>query len=326
GIDWTIADTGWAKASYGKLYGQWLCGTCVFVYDYNRFNSDSVLNMLSKYKITNFCAPPTVYRYFISEDLSEYDFSSVLNASSVGEPLHPDVFRKFREMTGIEIHEALGQTESACIVGNFTGIEIKPGSMGKANPLYKVFILNNENKLARCGEEGKVAVYLGDTVSSDDCYPCHKYSQYPIGLFQGYIYDKEKNSKIYVNDFYLTGDVAKKDEEGYYWFVSRDDDVIKTSGYRVGPFEIESVLMAHPSVKECAVVGEPDFARGQIVKAFVVLNEGFEPAGELSDELVEFVKQNTAPYKYPRKLEFINELPKNNNGKINRTLLKKGSV
>lgn len=323
-IDFTIADTGWAKAAYGKLYGQWICGTCVLVYDYNRFNVDSVLKTVEKYQVSSFCAPPTVYRYFLKEDLSGYDCSCVRYATSMGEPLYPEVYKDFLEYTGIEIHESFGQTESSLVLGNLIGLKIKPGYMGKAAPLYNLVILDENNKPAPVGKEGRIAVDLGRIVSDDpDVLPKQRFSDYPCGLFCGYIFDKEKNSKIYADHYYLTGDIGVMDADGYFRFVSRDDDVIKTSGYRVGPFEIESVLAEHPAVYECAVIGVPDFARGQIVKAIIVLSNGFEGTDELKEELKEFVKKNTAPYKYPRVIEFVNELPKTFSGKIKRSAIKR---
>lgn len=322
-VDWTIADTGWAKASFGKLYGQWFCGSAVLTYDYERFNGDSVLKFIEKYKVNSFCAPPTVYKYFLKCELSEYDLSSVKCASSMGEPLPPEVFRQFKEKTGLEIRESFGQTESATLIGMFEGVEIKEGSIGKASPIYDICLIGEDNKPVSDGCEGKIAVKLGEKTKEGYEFPLwDKYTDYPLGLFGAYVEDTEKNSKIFTDKYYFTGDLAKRDSEGYYYFLSRDDDVIKTSGYRVGPFEVESVIAEHNAVSECAVIGIPDVQRGQIIKAFIILKEGFEPKDDLAEEIRQYVKNNTAPYKYPRVIEFVNDFPRTFSGKVKRKDLK----
>ena len=269
------------------------------------------------------CAPPTVYRYILKEDLSGYDCSCVRYASSMGEPLPPEVFRQFKEKTGLEIRESFGQTETATLIGMFDGVEIKEGSIGKANPIYDICLVGDDNKPVPDGCEGKIAVKLGEKIKEGYEFPLwDNYTHYPIGLFGAYFMDANKNREIFNEKYYFTGDLAKKDSDGYYYFLSRDDDVIKTSGYRVGPFEVESVIMEHNSVSECAVIGIPDVQRGQIIKAFIILKEGFKPCDDLAEEIKLYVKKNTAPYKFPRVIEFVNDFPRTFSGKVKRKDLK----
>ena len=303
----TVADTGWAKAMWGKLYGQWIVGACVFVYDYEgRFIPDDMLRIISTYKVTSFCAPPTIYRFLIREDLSRYDLSSLEYCTTAGEALNPSVFETFYKQTGIKIMEAFGQTETVPIIITFPWIEPKPGSMGVPNPLYKMDLLTHNGRSAEDGEQGEIVVYTDE--------------KRPLALFMEYYRDKKLTEKVYVNNVYHTGDIAWRDEEGYYWFVGRTDDVIKSSGYRIGPFEVESAVMTHPAVVECAITGVPDEIRGQVIKATIVLAEEYKAkAGEeLATEIQEHVKKVTAPYKYPRIIEFVDELPKTISGKIRR--------
>jgi acetyl-CoA synthetase len=304
GLHYTVADTGWAKSAWGKLYGQWICGSAVFVHDYEKFSPTKTLEMCAKHGVTTFCAPPTVYRFLIKEDLSRYDFSSLEYAVVAGEPLNPEVYEQFRRATGLKLMEAYGQTEMTVGVGNFTGMEPKPGSMGKPSPLYGMFLARPDGTPCDAGEQGEIVV------PGDRCRA--------LGMFQGYHRDPEGNARCLRGGVYHTGDVAWQDEDGYFWYVGRDDDLIKSSGYRIGPFEVESALMEHPAVMECAVTGVPDDERGQIVKATIVLAKGFEASEELAHELQAHVKAVTAPYKYPRVVEFVKELPKTISGKIRR--------
>jgi acetyl-CoA synthetase len=300
----TVADTGWAKAAWGKLYGQWICGAVVFAYDYNRFIPKDMLKIIEKYKIATFCAPPTIFRYFIKEDLKQYDFSHLKYCLVAGEPLNPEVYQQWLSSTGIKLMEGYGQTEMIVILANFPWMEPKPGSMGKPSPLYEIVIVNEDLKPCEVGEEGQIALKLGK----------HK----PVGMFDGYYRDKKLTDSVWHDGWYFTGDVAYRDEEGYYWFVGRADDCFKSSGYRIGPFEVESALLEHPAVLECAVTGIPDPDRGLAVKATVVLTKNYTPSDALVVELQEHVKQVTAPYKYPRIIEFVTELPKTISGKIRR--------
>jgi acetyl-CoA synthetase len=306
-IHLTVADTGWAKAVWGKLYGQWIVGACVFVYDYEgRFIPKDMLEMISKYKVTSFCAPPTIYRFLIREDLSQYDLSALEYCTTAGEALNPSVFKNFYKQTGLKMMEAFGQTETAATVITFPWIEPRPGSMGVPNPLYKMDLLTPDGRSAEDGEQGEIVFYTHD--------------ERPLGLFMGYYRDEALTRQMYSNDIYHTGDIAWRDQDGYYWFVGRNDDVIKSSGYRIGPFEVESALMTHPAVVECAITGVPDDIRGQIIKATIVLADDYkEKAGEkLVKEIQNYVKKVTAPYKYPRVIEFVDELPKTISGKIRR--------
>ncbi len=309
GLHLTVSDTGWGKSVWGKLYGQWICGTCVFVYDYDRFNAHELLSLVEKYRITSFCAPPTIYRFFVKEDLSRYDFSHLEHVTTAGEALHPEVFNVFEKATGKKIYEAYGQTETVAVLGTFEGVEPRPGSMGVASPQFDVDTIDADFNPTEDGEDGDLVIRLPE-------------GELPPGLLNCYYNDTEMIKEKIRHGFFFTGDMAWRDEDGYFWFVGRSDDIIKTSGYRVGPFEIESVLMEHPSVLECAITGAPDPIRGQVVKATVVLARGYTPSDDLANELKDYVKKNTAPYKYPRIIEFIDEMPKTISGKIRRVELR----
>ncbi len=304
GLHYTVADTGWAKSAWGKLYGQWICGSAVFVHDYEKFSATKTLELCSKFGVNTFCAPPTVYRFLIKEDLSKVDFSSLQYAVVAGEPLNPEVYERFLQATGLKLMEAYGQTEMTVGVGNYVGMTPKPGSMGRPSPLYGMYLIRPDGTACDIGEQGEIVI------PADRCRA--------LGMFLGYHRDPETNARCMRGGVYHTGDVAYQDEDGYFWYVGRDDDLIKSSGYRIGPFEVESALMEHPSVMECAVTGVPDEERGQIVKATVVLAKGFEPTDELKHALQNHVKSVTAPYKYPRVVEFVKELPKTISGKIRR--------
>ena len=308
GLHFTISDTGWGKAMWGKLYGQWLCEGAIFVYDFERFHAEDLLPMFAKYNISTFCAPPTMYRFFIKEDLSKYDLSTIKYANTAGEALNPEVFYQFKKATGLNIMEGFGQTETTLTVGNFFGTTPKVGSMGKPSPLYDVDIVNSDNEPVKNGETGEIVI------RTDKGCPC--------GLFNGYYNDEEKTKEAWHDGMYHTGDTAWRDEDGFFWYVGRVDDLIKSSGYRIGPFEIESVIMELPYVLECAVTAVPDPIRGQAVKATIVLTKGTEKSDELKREIQDYVKKNTAPYKYPRVVEFRDELPKTISGKIRRVELK----
>ena len=302
----TVADTGWGKAVWGKFYGQWFAGATVFVFDHEKFNADTLLRQMEKYKVTSFCAPPTIYRFMIREDLSKYDLSSLEYCTTAGEALNPAVFDKFYEKTGIKMMEGFGQTETTMTLGTFPWMEPKPGSMGMPNGQYDIDLLRPDGTSCEDGEKGEIVVRVGD--------------RKPIGLFKGYYRDEEKTREAWHDGLYHTGDMAWRDEDGYYWFEGRIDDVIKSSGYRIGPFEVESALMTHPAVVECAITGVPDDIRGMVVKATVVLGKEWkDKAGDdLVKELQQHVKKVTAPYKYPRIVEFVDELPKTISGKIRR--------
>ena len=302
----TVADTGWGKAVWGKFYGQWFAGATVFVYDHEKFNADTLLRQMEKYRVTSFCAPPTIYRFMIREDLSKYDLSSLEYCCTAGEALNPAVFDKFYEKTGIKMMEGFGQTETTMTLGTFPWMTPKPGSMGIPNAQYDIDLLRADGTPCEDGEKGEIVVRVGD--------------KKPIGLFKGYYRDEEKTREAWHDGIYHTGDMAWRDEDGYYWFEGRIDDVIKSSGYRIGPFEVESALMTHPAVVECAITGVPDDIRGMVVKATVVLGKEWkDKAGdELIKELQQHVKKETAPYKYPRIIEFVDELPKTISGKIRR--------
>lgn len=310
----TVADTGWAKAVWGKLYGQWIVGACVFVYDFEgRFIPEDMLNIISKYKITSFCAPPTIYRFLIREDFSKYNLSALEYCTTAGEALNPSVFEAFYEKTGIKMMEAFGQTETAPTIITFPWIEPKPGAMGVPNPLYKMDLLTHDDRSAEDGEEGEIVFYTD--------------KGRPLSLFKGYYKDEALTREVYKDNIYHTGDMAWRDEDGYYWFVGRTDDVIKSSGYRIGPFEVESAVMTHPAVIECAITGVPDEIRGQVIKATIVLAPEYKDrAGdELAREIQNHVKSVTAPYKYPRVVEFVDELPKTISGKIRRVEIREKS-
>ncbi|MBR1389286.1 MAG: AMP-binding protein [Prevotella sp.] len=302
----TVADTGWGKAVWGKFYGQWFAGATVFVFDHEKFNADTLLRQIEKYKVTSFCAPPTIYRFMIREDLSKYDLSSLEYCTTAGEALNPAVFDKFYEKTGIKMMEGFGQTETTMTLGTFPWMEPKPGSMGIPNAQYDIDLLRADGTSCEDGEKGEIVVRVGD--------------KKPVGLFKGYYRDDEKTREAWHDGIYHTGDMAWRDEDGYYWFEGRIDDVIKSSGYRIGPFEVESALMTHPAVVECAITGVPDDIRGMVVKATVVLGKEWkDKAGDdLVKELQQHVKRETAPYKYPRIVEFVDELPKTISGKIRR--------
>ncbi|MBO6188526.1 MAG: AMP-binding protein [Prevotella sp.] len=302
----TVADTGWGKAVWGKFYGQWFAGATVFVFDHEKFNADTLLRQMEKYHVTSFCAPPTIYRFMIREDLSKYDLSNLEYCTTAGEALNPAVFDKFYEKTGIKMMEGFGQTETTMTLGTFPWMEPKPGSMGIPNAQYDIDLLRADGTSCEDGEKGEIVVRVGD--------------RKPIGLFKGYYRDEEKTREAWHDGLYHTGDMAWRDEDGYYWFEGRIDDVIKSSGYRIGPFEVESALMTHPAVVECAITGVPDDIRGMVVKATVVLGKEWkDKAGDdLVKELQQHVKKVTAPYKYPRIVEFVDELPKTISGKIRR--------
>ncbi len=310
GLHFTISDTGWGKALWGKLYGQWLCEAGVFTYDFDRFVPDDILKLIGKYKITTFCAPPTMYRFFIKEDLEKYDLKSIKYATTAGEALNPEVFQQFLKATGIRLMEGFGQTETTLAIGNFVGSSIKVGSMGKPSPLFDIDLITSDGERAKDGEVGEIVV------RTDKGSPC--------GLFMEYYRDPEKTKEAWHDDIYHTGDTAWRDEDGFFWYVGRVDDLIKSSGYRIGPFEIESVIMELPYVLECAVSAAPDEIRGQVVKADIVLTKGTEKSDELKKEIQQYVKKHTAPYKYPRIVEFRDELPKTISGKIRRVDLRAG--
>ncbi|HEY5508940.1 MAG TPA: AMP-binding protein [Paludibacter sp.] len=306
-IHLTIADTGWLKAVWGKLYGQWIVGACVFVYDHEKFTPAAILEKIQEHHITSLCAPPTIFRFLIREDLTKYDLSSLEYCTIAGEALNPAVYEQFLKLTGIKLREGYGQSETTLSLFTSPWVEPKPGSMGLINPHYDVDLLTPEGRSAEVGEQGQIVIRTD--------------KKYPVGLFKGYYRNTQLTNEAWHDDVYYTGDVAWRDEDGYFWFVGRADDVIKSSGYRIGPFEVESALMTHPAVVECAITGVPDEIRGQIVKATVILSREYkEQAGEaLVREIQEHVKTVTAPYKYPRIIEFVDELPKTISGKIRRT-------
>ena len=303
----TISDTGWGKALWGKFYGQWMCEAAVFAYDFDRFDASDILPMFKKYNITTFCAPPTMYRMLIKEDLSRFDLSSIRYATTAGEALNPEVYFQFEKATGLSIMEGFGQTETTLTIANLVGTKNKVGAMGKPVPGYDIVIVDPDGNPCPVGETGEICI------RTDEKVPC--------GLFKGYYRDAEKTSEVWHDGMYHTGDTAWQDEEGYFWYVSRIDDVIKSSGYRIGPFEIENVIMELPYVLECGVSAAPDEIRGQVVKASIVLTKGTEPTEELKKEIQNYVKKNTAPYKYPRIVVFRDELPKTISGKIQRNKL-----
>ena len=307
GLHLTISDTGWAKAAWGKIYGQWLCEAPLFVYDFDKFDAADILPLFAKYQITTFCAPPTMYRMLIKEDISKYDMSSVQHANTAGEALNLEVYKQIKKLTGLKIMEGFGQTETTCLIGNLHGREYKLGAMGKPVPLYDVDIVDPDGNSVDVGENGEIVIRTSEKV--------------PCGLFKGYYKDEEKTAEVWHDGLYHTGDVAYKDEDGFYFYVGRIDDVIKSSGYRIGPFEIESVIMELPYVLECGVSAAPDEIRGQVVKASIVLTKGTTPSEELKKEIQTYVKEHTAPYKYPRIVEFRDSLPKTTSGKIIRNKL-----
>lgn len=305
-IHLTVADTGWAKAAWGKLYGQWFAGATVFVYSHEKFNALKLLKVMEHYKVTSFCAPPTVYRFLIHEDLSQFDLSSLEHCTTAGEALNPSVFERFKAITGITLYEGFGQTETTMTLGTMPWTTPKPGSMGIPNPQYDIALLRPDGTPCNDNENGEIVVRT----------PNGK----PIGLFKEYYNDPQLTHEVWHDGHYHTGDVAYRDQDGYYWFVGRTDDVIKSSGYRIGPFEVESALMSHPAVVECAITGVPDDLRGMVIKATVVISKTWHgvTGDALVKELQEHVKHITAPYKYPRIVEFVEELPKTISGKIRR--------
>ena len=307
GLHLTISDTGWAKALWGKLYGQWLCEAANFVYDFDRFDSEKILPMFAKYHITTFCAPPTMYRMLIKQDLSRFDLSSIEHASTAGEALNPEVYHQFKKHTGLSIKEGFGQSESTIIIGNLTGDSHKIGSMGKPVPLYDVHLLDSDGNEVERGENGEICIDISKGL--------------PCGLAYAYEGNPEVTAETWHDGYYHTGDLAWKDEDGFFWYVGRADDVIKSSGYRIGPFEIENVIMELPYVLECGVSAAPDEVRGQVVKASIVLVKDFKGTDELKKQIQDYVKSRTAPYKYPRIVEFRESLPKTTSGKIIRKKL-----
>ena len=304
----TVADTGWAKAVWGKIYGQWLSGSAIMTFDYDRFVPKRMMDVIVKHKVTTFCAPPTIYRFLIKEDLSKYDLSNLKYCAVAGEPLNPEVYKQFLDATGIRLMEGYGQTELTVCVATYPWMTPKPGSMGKPSPGYDLDIVNDQGKSCDVGEEGQIVVYTGKRI--------------PPGMFEEYYRDETLTNKVWHDDVYYTGDMAWRDEDGYYWFVGRADDIIKSSGYRIGPFEVESALLEHPAVLECAITAVPDEDRGQIVKATVVVSKNYTASDELAHILQEHVKKVTAPYKYPRIVEFVPELPKTISGKIRRVQIR----
>lgn len=306
----SVSDSGWAKFGWGKIYGQWICGAIVFAYDMDKFIPAKLLEVISKYKITTFCAPPTMYRFMLQEDLKKYDLSSIQRCCTAGEPLNPEVIKKWQEYTGHFIYEGFGQSEGSVLLANFQWFEPRLGSTGKPSPIYDIHLVDKDGNDVKTGEEGSIVVM--DVKN----HP-------PVGLFTGYYKNPEMTEEKLLGKFYNTDDMASCDEDGYYCFIGRDDDVIKCSGYRIGPFEVESALLEHPSVVECAITGVPDPIRGQVVKATVVLAAGYTPSEELKKEIQNHVKRVTAPYKYPRVIEFVDELPKTLGGKIKRGQIRK---
>lgn len=306
----TIADTGWGKAVWGKLYGQWITGSDVFVYDYDKFVPADILNILSKYRITTFCAPPTIFRFLIREDVKAYDLSSLRHCTIAGEALNPSVFQEWKRLTGISLKEGFGQTETTLTVATYPWVEPRPGSMGVRGPQYDIDLVDSDGNPVEDGEEGEIIIHID--------------RKRPVGLFKCYLDDPQETSKAMRDGVYHTGDVACRDKDGYYWFVGRIDDVIKSSGYRIGPFEVENALMSHPAVVECAVTGVPDDIRGQVVKATIVLAKEWRDHNpeQLAREIQDHVKHTTAPYKYPRVVEFVESLPKTISGKIRRVALR----
>jgi len=307
-LHFTLSDTGWAKSAWGKFYGQWLEGSAIFVYDIrSKFNATEILPLIEKYGINTFCCPPPTYRMLILADLDKFDFSELRHCVSAGEPLNPEVIKAWKDATGLTIYEGYGQTETVLCVGTFPGMTPKFGSMGRPSPGWNIELHDDHGKQVGLHEEGKIAI---------------KTDPRPVGLFREYLNNDEENKKSFINGYYYTGDKAYRDEDGYLWFIGRDDDVIKASGYRIGPFEVESALIEHPAVQEAAVVGSPDDIRGMIVKAFVILKPGFRPSDSLVREIQTHVKKVTAPYKYPRVIEFVDTLPKTISGKIRRNVLR----
>ncbi len=304
GLHFTVADTGWAKSAWGKIYGQWLAGSAVMTYDFDKFVPARLMEVIEKYKVTTFCAPPTIYRFLIKEDLTKYNLGALKYCVVAGEPLNPEVYKQFYDATKIKLMEGYGQTELTVVLATYPWMEPKPGSMGMPSPGYDIDIIDPDGKVCEVGEIGQIVIYTD--------------KRKPAGMFNGYYRDEALTAKVWKDNIYYTGDTAWRDEDGYFWFVGRADDIIKSSGYRIGPFEVESALMEHPAVLECAITAVPDDERGQIVKATVVVSKNYHPCDELARELQEHVKKVTAPYKYPRIVEFVAELPKTISGKIRR--------
>lgn len=304
GIHHTSADTGWGKAVWGNLYGQWIAGTTVFIYDYERFNGIKLLEKIIEYKVNTFCAPPTIYRFLIKENIDGYDFSNLSYVTTAGEPLPPEVSKKFKEISGLTIKEGFGQTESTLMIGTFIWLDAKLGSIGKPSPLFNVELLDNEGEIVDIGDEGEISINVSEGVKP--------------GLFKEYYKDPEKQAASWYDGHYHCGDTAWMDEEGYYHFIGRNDDIIKSSGYRIGPYEVESAVLSHDAVSNCAITGYPDPIRGQIVKATIILQPGYEESEELIKDIQNHVKKTTAPYKYPRLIEFVDEIPETISGKIRR--------
>ncbi len=305
----SVSDSGWAKFGWGKIYGQWVCGAVIFCYDMDKFIPLNLLKMITKYRVTTFCAPPTMFRFMLQEDVTKYDLSCIKHCCIAGEPLNPEVFKKWYDLTGLKLYEGYGQSESSVMIANFKWFDPIPGSTGKPSPLYDIQLIDEEGNPCEDGDEGTIAVM--DVKHNP-----------PTGLFTGFFHDPEKTEEKLGGKCYDTGDVAWRDSNGYYWFVGRNDDVIKCSGYRIGPFEVESALIEHPAVVECAITAAPDPIRGQVVKATVVLAKGYSGTPELTKELQNYVKKVTAPYKYPRIIEYVDELPKTLGGKIKRAELR----
>ena len=311
GIHYTVSDTGWGKAVWGALYGQWMMEAAVFVYEYEKFEPVEILDMIEKHRITTFCCPPTMFRLYLNAGLEGHDLSSLKNCCIAGEALNPDTFQTWYDATGLKLMEAFGQTESSVIVGTLRGMEAKPGSMGKPSPQFHVELVDNEGNPVPPGEEGEIVVSIEPRVP---------------GIFVEYYRNEEKTNETLCNGWHHTGDVAWKDEDGYFWYMGRNDDIIKSSGYRISPFEIESVLMEHPGVLECAVTGVPDPVRGQLVKATIVLRGGYEPTEELKKEIQALAKKETAPYKYPRVVDFVDAMPKTISGKVRRVEIRNKDI
>lgn len=308
GLHFTVADTGWAKSAWGKLYGQWLSGSAVMTYDFDKFVPKNMMEVIEKYKVTTFCAPPTIYRFLIKEDLTRFDLSALKYCVVAGEPLNPEVYKQFLETTGIRLMEGYGQTECTVALATYPWMTPKPGSMGKPSPGYMIDLVDENGQSTEVGEEGQIVIYTRENP--------------PVGMFSGYYRDETLTQKVWHDQIYYTGDMAWRDEDGYFWFVGRADDVIKSSGYRIGPFEVESALMEHPAVLECAITAVPDPDRGQVVKATIILAKNYQASDALALELQEHVKKVTAPYKYPRIVEFVSELPKTISGKIRRVQIR----
>ncbi len=319
GVHLTQTDSGWAKFAWGKIYGQWICGATIGVYDTEKFTPKGMLDAVQRLKPLTFCAPATIFRYLIKEDLSGYDFSFIRHTSVAGEPLSPEVYHKLKELTGLELREGFGQSETSVMAAVFKWLPVKPGSMGKPAPLFGLELLDDDGAVCDGGIVGNMSI----TRAGKNMYEAEVGLQNGQGLFRGYWKDEEITAKCWSEGTYRTGDMAWRDDDGYLWFVGRNDDVIKCSGYRIGPFEVESALMEHPSVLECAVTAAPDSMRGQVVKATIVLARGYVACDELIRELQNHVKHVTAPYKYPRIVEFVTELPKTSSGKIQRNMIRK---